>query len=413
MLDRAANLVKKGRHIADVRHGKSVCVLECHEDIDAITQIRDEWQNLQNTCDEKFTYFQTHDWCLQYYKQFSSDINNKHCPLPQVFILRLEGEAIMLWPMMRIQSRTGLKILTTATEPLGQYSSLLYDAKKFDITLGKEVFTLIKQHCQADCISLNYYAQNGMINAIVEEQGIREHSEFEALMLDTRQYANWESYCQTLSKSQRKDRRRRRTKLEALGRLDYHVHSAGTPEYRELVAWSLEMKSKWLEGTGRKPGLIAEETTKQMFEELLMFQNPDAQVGNGVCIHALELNGKPVATEIGMHFKGHYYSYLGAIDMDWKEFGPGKIQMELAQQWAFEKGIQCFDLLHDPSDYKKSWITKRQPLVSRNIPLTLQGYAYAMLWKTHIRPRLKAIYHFTGANTRSKLNRFLGFIANK
>jgi len=413
MLDRTANLLKEGKHVASIGHGNSLLVLECHEDIDTIIRIRDEWQHLENTCDEKFTFFQTYDWCLQYYKHFSHDLNNRHCPLPQVFVLRMKGEPIMLWPMMRIQSRTGLKLLTTATEPLGQYSSLLYNDQYFDSDLGREVFALVKQYCEADCISLNHYLKNSMVDTIVGEQGIREHSEFEALMLDTRHHKNWESYCMTLSKSQRKDRRRRRTKLEGLGRLDYHVHPAGTAEYRKTVAWSLAMKSKWLEETGRKPGLVGDYNTKAMFDAMLASQDPDADVSNGALVHALELNGKTIATEIGMHFKGHYYSYLGAIDMNWKEFGPGKVQMELAQQWAFEKGIKCFDLLHDPSEYKKSWITKRQPLVSRNIPLTLQGYGYAMIWKTHVRPRLKAVYHFAGADTRSKLNRFLGFIANK
>jgi len=126
-----------------------------------------EWLSLETECTEDFTYFQNYNWCIEYYKQFADDLTNKHCPIPQVFVLRRDKKPIMIWPLMRIQSRVGLKILATATEPLGQYANLLFDQTQFDEIIGKRALDLIIKHSKSDLVSLNNYPENSMIDKII------------------------------------------------------------------------------------------------------------------------------------------------------------------------------------------------------------------------------------------------------
>lgn len=382
--------------------------LQCYNNISAISSLKDEWQALELVCPEDFTYFQSYNWCIEYYKQFADDLTDRHCPIPQVFILRKDQKPIMLWPLMRIQSRTGLKILATATEPLGQYSNLLFDTSVFNAKTGQAVLKKVIEHSKADLISLNNYPQGCLIDKIIDGQGIQENSKLESSILDLSKYKSWEAYTQTLSRGQRKSRRRNITKLEAEGSLTYKVHNAETEEYSNLISLALEMKKQWLLETGRKPGILADACTKAMFTNLQMSQSSKQDQIAGSMVHALFLNDLPVAIEFGMIENSRYYSYLGAIDWDWKDYSPGKVQLAMAQEWCMNEGIKNFDLLHDPSKYKSSWTNHTHKVISRNIPITYKGYIYSKLWKTHIRPKLKTIYHFAGTRNRDRLNKLAG-----
>ncbi len=376
--------------------------LECYDNLNAITSLQTEWQLLESVCLEDFTYYQSFNWCFEYYKQFADDLTDKHCPIPQVFVLRKNNTPVMIWPMMRIQSRTGLKILTSATEPLGQYCNLLFDASSFNEKVGQVVLQVIIENSKSDSISFNNYPVGCLIEKIIGEQGIREKSDLKSAILDMSQYESWEAYNQTLSKGQRKERRRNKNKLETQGTLSYEVYEAGSEEYKSLVTSALRMKTQWLVETGRKQGILADECTNAMF------CNPKAvNTGglNGPLTHALYLDKKPIAIEVCMVHANRYYSYLGAIDWDWKEFGLGKMQMAAAQEWAMNQGIKNFDLSHDPSEYKSSWTNTTHKVISCNIPITYKGYVYSKFWKTYLRPKIKSFYHFARTKNRTRLNK--------
>jgi len=175
----------------------SVFTLECYESVSTIYSLEKEWLSLETECTEDFTYFQNYNWCIEYYKQFADDLTNKHCPIPQVFVLRRDKKPIMIWPLMRIQSRVGLKILATATEPLGQYANLLFDQTQFDEIIGKRALDLIIKHSKSDLVSLNNYPENSMIDKIIGTIGIKDKSNFESSILDLSRYDDWDSYFQT------------------------------------------------------------------------------------------------------------------------------------------------------------------------------------------------------------------------
>lgn len=388
----------------------SVFTLECYESVSTIYSLEKEWLSLETECTEDFTYFQNYNWCIEYYKQFADDLTNKHCPIPQVFVLRRDKKPIMIWPLMRIQSRVGLKILATATEPLGQYANLLFDQTQFDEIIGKRALDLIIKHSKSDLVSLNNYPENSMIDKIIGTIGIKDKSNFESSILDLSRYDDWDSYFQTLSKVQRKSRRRYKNKLSTQGELAYEVISAGTDRFKFLVDQALDMKKQWLLETGRTPGILDDELTRAMFKNLT---DPAKSVKSGPIAHALKLDDTVISIELGMVKGDRYYSYLGAIDWSYKDFRPGKVQIEMAQEWSMKQGIKYFDLLHDPSDYKSSWSNHTNKVISRNIPVTYTGYIYSKLWKTYIRPKLKAMYHFAGAKNREHLNKAVKFLRKK
>ena len=115
---------------------------------------------------------------------------------------------------------------------------------------------------------------------------------------------------------------------------------------------------------------------------------------------ALCIDDQPIALELGFAAGRDYYSYLGAIDLEFSKYSPGKLQIEEAQKWALEQGFRYFDFLNDPSAYKNGWTNLMVPLASRSFALSFRGYVHCLIWKKHLKPRVKQLYHNAGSNHR-------------
>jgi CelD/BcsL family acetyltransferase involved in cellulose biosynthesis len=160
------------------------------------------------------------------------------------------------------------------------------------------------------------------------------------------------------------------------------------------------MKQDWLKGTGRLGSDLFDPRFAAFLRGLGQATGED---GGRVYLHALTLEGTPIAMELGMRFRRDYYCFLGAIDLTYQKHSPGKVQMESAQRWAIESGIHRFDYLNDPSTYKSSWTNTAEPLTASYIPFTRLGHLYCRHWMAGLRPRLRALYDGIGPQTRGRL----------
>ncbi len=388
-------------------------VLDCVSDVSQIAALKDEWVYLEQNFAEPFVYFQSFDWCYQWCKLFAGGTDGNQQPQVKIFVLRRNSEMVMVWPMMIIKSRAGLDNLTFLTEPHGQYGNIICNVKLVPLKVGQKVWHHICDNCGVDAVTLDQYPKNSFLKAIVKSNGIVEKSDKFSSILDLSSLKSWDEYNAALPKKLRKQRNQRRNKLAKMGAVDYEIHFGGTDEYVELVALALKWKKEWLSQTGRRATVLSMDTTRQFISNLSgspensSSMNKDALL-QGAVLGALTLDGKPIGIEIGMCLNGHYYSYLGAFDWEYKKMSPGKIQIEMAQQWACEVGLRKFDFLGDPADYKSTWTDMEGALESRSVPRTIRGYFYCMFWKAHLRPWARKIFNRLSATNRSRLLKMLG-----
>ena len=383
--------------------------LACLTSTEQIRAIKPQWQKLEQNNAERFAYFQSFDWCyLWCISKFETDRIVREAELC-VYVLRCGDDLVMIWPMMKVKTRIGAKILAFVTDPLDQYANVLVDRAVVSAKIGCKVWQLVRQHTDVDAVTVNHYPAGSFLEAMLCGVGFVERSRSEASILDLTKFDNWQDHHASLLRNQRKQRNRRRTKLAKQGKVTYEVDLGGSKKYVKNVGIALDMKRIWLEKTGRKPGILADETTKAFLESLTGSSDCAASCPQGAMTHALCVDGKPVAIEIGMAMGGHYYSYLGAFDWEWRDFSPGKIQIESAQEWAKSVGAQWFDLLGDPSQYKGQWTNRTHRLQSRSMPITALGLIYCAIWKTHLRPKLKNAYNSMGADRRALLTSMAAF----
>lgn len=373
--------------------------LECRETLGDLDALREEWQALERRCPDEFNYFQSFDWCRTWCDAFIA-VEDNGGVRPKVYVLWDGAECLMIWPLMTRRIGTPLTVLVPLTAPMNQYASLLHDPARFDLELGRAVFTAIRNRGGRDAICLDHVPQSGLLAGIIEGQGFKPAVMLQSSILDLSGISDWESHHRALPKKQRLQRNSRRNRLEKLGSIGYRVYEAGSEGYAENLDRCLAMKQAWLKGTGK----LGRDLFDPRFAALLHHLGKEAGADEGgVFLHALTLDGTPIAMELGMRFHGHYYCFLGAIDLAYQKHSPGKVQMENAQRWAIETGISRFDFLNDPSTYKSSWTNTAEPLAAAYIPFTAIGHLYCRYWMAGLRPRLRALYDRIGPETRARV----------
>lgn len=379
--------------------------LDCLTKLDGIADAEDDWRSLERASGESFIYFQSFDWCYRWCVQSMDRDISARSPQPSIFTLRRDGELVMIWPMMLVRSRIGLRILTFLTEPLSQYANVIVNRELISEKFGREIWRLIRKKSKVDAILVSQYPKGSFLDLILGGDGIKEKSSREASILDLTTFETWEEHHALLSRSVRKQRNKRRNKLAREGEVGYAVHPGGSQQYKDLVKLALEMKRVWLVQTGRRSSTLANKCTIKFLSSLTGSQSGSKDRPQGAVAHALMVNDRPVAIELGMILGGHYYSYLGAFSWNWRDYSPGKIQIEAAQKWAKEAGLEKFDFLGDPSAYKSNWTDVSRQLVSRSVPTTALGLLYCVIWKTYLKPTLKAVYGGMGSEKRKLLLR--------
>ncbi len=383
-------------------------VLDCLTSIKAMADIEAEWKHLEQSCSEPFIYFQGYDWCYKWCREFANSENDKPCPLIKIYVLRRNTELVMIWPMMIVNSRAGIRNLTFLSEPHGQYGNIICNQKLLPMEIGKRVWKHIKSSTPADAVIFDQYPKTSFLRQVIDSCGVIEKSERHASILDLEAFENWEDYRTSLSKNQRKQRNQRRNKLAKLGELTYVVHFGGSNEYVKLVELALAWKQIWLHETGRRATILSKDDTRIFLSKLSGRDNSGNGQPDGAVVGVLSLNNNPIGIEIGMCLDGHYYSYLGAFEWNHRHLSPGKIQIEEAQIWAKEVGLSKFDFLGDPADYKPAWTNSKDALESRSVPISIRGFIYCMFWKAHIRPLMRNIFNKMNARTRARLLNILG-----
>src|SRR5690606_26681458 len=88
---------------------------------------------------------------------------------------------------------------------------------------------------------------------------------------------------------------------------------------------------------------------------------------------------RPLAIEIGYIQNSHYYSFMGAMDLDYSANSPGNLQIMETMRWCFNQGITVFDFLPPESDYKRSWATGDLGLSDYCFAFTPLGRLYSDL----------------------------------
>lgn len=365
----------------------------------AIHGIRKEWLDIEARSANPMTYFQSYDWCEKWVRIYGPDVFRRGGKL-HIVLIRKGERLVALLPLV-IEKRRGIvRVLRFLGEPLLQYGMVLKDQSMIQPHELKACIEKIIAGAGCDAIYLDHLLEGSPLHRSLREgftPGLAGH----ASIVSLERFENGAAYTASLSRQRRKSRNRKRRKLQELGHLETRIIEGDDPAFSRIIDRATEQKATWLRETGLPEARIRDERVVRLLREL----GGNSHGSSGAMAFVLELDGRPLAIEVGFWRHRHYYSYLGSFDWEMREYSPGKLLLEDAICWSIDNGFESYDLLGHPSDYKDSIANLTTPITAYARPKTWLGSAYARLWKPHVKPTVKMGIKALPAHYRQQLFR--------
>ncbi len=149
--------------------------------------------------------------------------------------------------------------------------------------------------------------------------------------------------------------RRRRKKLERLGRVTLERVTGGTELPRALAEGFAVENSGW-KGMGGS-AIVQDPRTWGFYSELAR----NAAYGDWLAIYLLRLDGRPVAFHFSLTWRGRYYLLKPGYDESIKECSPGQLLVDEVMEDCLRRGFTEFDFLGPDMPWKREWGAIHRP----------------------------------------------------
>ncbi len=372
------------------------------ETLNGLNQLEEKWRALEANTFGQMGVFQSFKWCKNCLEHWIDEHELK----PIIISVFHDDELVSVWPM---QQTTNAKvvILSWLGTPLIQYGSPLINSSYNTNDILNRVWAFISELPSIDMVRLHNVPETSPAHAFLESK-CRSAGATRASILEVGKFADWDEYQASMKKSARRPRRKRYNKLSRQGVMKFEVHKSGR-HFSELAKIAIDWKLKWLEMHNWPTNTMADPKFINFITSLGAdnFGNQRQQPSHWV-IGELSIDGVPIALEIGAVEKQHYYSFLGAYDVEWARYSPGKVQIELMIGWALEYGIEEFDFLCVAAQYKSDWTDKSIQVDHFTYPLSVRGRLFHSIWLKRLRPAAKYGLEKLSDNQRDKLLTVLG-----
>lgn len=312
-----------------------------------VEELKPAWQKLLEAQGPPATTFQTPDWILALMRYLFIEKANTAV---RIVVVEQQHDLVLVAPLA-IVVRNSVRVLQWLGEPLSAYGDIVA-RRDCDVALimNKVVERLQRAGDHIDVVHLPKTRADAAITPFLKSFTTVPFAQKRAPYLDLSSFSTFEAYLATRSTSAIKSYRRKRRRLAEVGQLTFQIHPAGA-RAEELGRYALELKIKWMKTHGKVSRLFADDACLNSLLEFLRKEGSDAVVSE------LSVDDRPVALEIGFITNRHYYSYIGAMDLEFSRFSPGQLQLLDTLRWCFENGIEIFDLLPSDSPYKRAWST--------------------------------------------------------
>ena len=186
--------------------------------------------------------------------------------------------------------------------------------------------------------------------------------------------SRWETYYRNLSRSLRKNIRRRERRLVKNGELGYlHIVK---PSIKHFEAF-LKLHRRRMEQLGTDT-IFNKQRTVEIHKNFIN----SGGLGTPI-IHFLMLNGEPISAQYAFSFKDTYYAHGVGMDPSYLWFSPGTLLFGRTIKYAIENGYHRYDLGLGGQLHKYRWTSEYDILYS-NIVLARKevlSIARCLLWK--------------------------------
>ncbi len=351
------------------------------------------WSSLDRRSTAPFVFFQSQDWCRNWWRQQSLSGQE-----PAVFLVLEAGNLVAVLPLMQTRS-AGVKVLRPLGEPHTQYSNILTETGM----LPEDAVPALQNALSgsgADLLLFPYVPEGSPLRMVLPASSRASELGNVSLQYDLSAHPCADSYDKSADKKLRQLRRRADTYLSKHGPLSLKVLKPADPGYADAVRDCIAMKMVWISETARNLDGLGQKDHAAFLASL-----PGDDLLDGAIVFALMSGDVAIAYQTGFLQRGQYYLYTAGFDWSLRAFSPGMVLIDMTMRWLIDKGVTTFDMMGNPSGYKERLANRQTQLEGHVLPLTVKGAAYGTLWSRKLRPALRAVYHRLPVPFRQGLNR--------
>jgi CelD/BcsL family acetyltransferase involved in cellulose biosynthesis len=360
-------------------------------DMDAAANL---WRDLDARSTAAFVGFQSFEWCRHWFENHGNVKTT-----PRVLMLLRDSQAIAILPMMQTRVTFGVGLLQMLGAPHTQYANILTRTGRLTAQELKVMREAMAKVGGIDAAVFTYVPENSALAQFLATQQPSQSMANASAQFEFSHLAPGQTFETTLSKDKQRDMRSRLRRLEADGGISFEVLRPGMAEYRCTIETCIAMKSEWLQQTAKVGASLAYEGHARFLAS--MAQAADGR--DGPYAWVMKTNGTPIAIEIGILQRGHYYAYMGAFEWSLRKISPGKLLMCHVINQLSGMGVKSYDLLANPTDYKKDYSNTTSALTGHVINLTNRGSFYTKIWTQSLYPWLRHSFYRLPAGLRQNL----------
>jgi CelD/BcsL family acetyltransferase involved in cellulose biosynthesis len=360
------------------------CNLSLATTLRSLARLETPWRQLESQCAKPPRVFQTFDWVNNWCQIYANPDSAKDI---HIIVGRRGNEVVFIWPLVRHPHR-GLRVLTWASHPIGQYGDLLLHHAENAEQWISAATAYLKSINAADILHLRHVREDANFAPHAKAHW-NDGKLYEcAPALDLTPFNSDEEYSQRYDSQQRKRRKKSQRKMEeALGPLTIARLESG-PAVEAAIDFAIAEKLKWLEARGRFNQVLACPSHKQFLTGLRTNANAPLRV----VVMQIALGDTPAAWEVGFESRGIHYGYITAHREGLTDYGIGRLTLDAAQRQALAAGMAEYDLMVPYDPHKESFSSRKVPVNDWFMPLTTRGKVYGHLYLGLARPLLRRLY---------------------
>lgn len=160
---------------------------------------------------------------------------------------------------------------------------------------------------------------------------------------------DWNAYEDSLARKMRSELRRRRRKLEAIGRVTMTVHD-GRERLGPLLEDGFRVEAAGWKGR-RGSAISSRPETLRFYTEVAQW----AAASGWLRLGFLRCAGRTIAFDFAVEAGGVHYLLKTGIDPDFNRFGPGMLIRREMIQTAFKSDVHTYDFLGRDETWKMQW----------------------------------------------------------
>lgn len=336
-------------------------------DLSGFGALRQEWDNLAAAADNG-------SFCLAYpYCELAAELalaKGAHVAVAMVYESR---ELRALWPIA-ISRHGPLRI----ARPLGCGSGEEYGAPLVHALAGSTVITEVLRAAtgvRADILQIGFVRSD---SALQEAMATFRHSWLQPFVpkrlryvpgysINLGEFARWEDFSATLSKSLRADLRCHLRRLSAKGQPEFGWCKTAD-DAEAVLTWLFTTKRRWAISRGLSTKYLMNEEVRDFF--LALARRID--LSTTPLVTFLKLDGRPVAASVNLVSPHFFEGFILTYDESLSECSPGSLLQEFCVKWSHANG-RNFDFRPLYSAYKARWANHETLHDTHTLFLTARG----------------------------------------